>query len=130
MANKIFLSLFIISVSLLINGCKKASFTPVQVTYKVKIAAGNKVRIEYNSDYFFETGTRKSVDFTGTGGTWYANHIAEEAEDYYIKVDYIDSTNFEDNFKVQVYFNDTTQAASFISDSIVTQVILQGRVGS
>lgn len=129
MSNKLFSFIFLISVFLLTNSCKKASFTPIQVTYKVKIAAGNKVRIEYNSDYFFETGTLKSVDFIGTGGTWYANHIAEEQEDYYIKVDYIDSTNFEDNFKVQVYFNDTTQAASFIADSIVPQVILQGRVG-
>lgn len=124
----LFISLFI-SV-FIISGCQKASFTPVKVTYKVKIADGNKVMIEYNSDYYFSTGTRQPLEWTGNGTTWIASHIAEEPEDYYIKVDYTDAPNIEDNFKVQVFFNDTSQVGSSINDTIVPQVILEGRVGN
>ena len=127
---KPFLLVLVIFILLTMSACKKASFTPVKVTYIVKVKDGNKVSINYNSDYYFETGTMQPLEFTSNGITWYANHIAEEPEDYYIKVDYLNAPNAEDNFKVQVYFNDTMQVASSINDTVVPQVILQGRVGN
>ena len=108
--------------------CKKDTFIPVKVTYRVIIADSSVVNITYNSDFYFDSGTRKPVNYLSEGGTWSASHIAYEEEDYYIKVNYISSINPETDFQVKVIFNDTSTVDSVKYDSIVSVVELQGTV--
>ena len=121
-------SFIILVFAILFFSCEKSSFTAVKVTYYVKIADSNTVNIVYNSDYYYDSGSRKTISYTSNGGIWVASHIAYEEEDYYIKVDYTDSLKPETDFEVKVYFNDTLVKDSVAYDTIVTPVELSGRV--
>jgi hypothetical protein len=115
-------------LAILFSACKKDSFTSVKVTYYVKIADSNTVNISYNSDYYFDSGTRKTISYTSGGGYWIATHIARKQEDYYIKVDYTDALKPDTSFKVIVIFNDTLDKDSAVYDHVVSAVELQGVV--
>lgn len=114
--------------SFICSACKKDSFTSVKVTYYVKIADSNSVNISYNSDYYFDSGTRKTITYTSGGGIWVASHIANKQEEYYIKVDYIEALASETDFQVKVIFNDTLTVDSIAQDTIVPSVEFQGTV--
>jgi len=123
------LSFFVIFLLFLFSACKKEDeFTSVKVTYYVQIADSNSVEISYNSDYFFDSGNRKTISFTGSGGIWVASHIAYQQEDYYIRVDYKDSIASEHDFQVKVIFDDTKTRDSVAYDMVVTPVELSGTV--
>lgn len=114
---------------ILFAACKKDTFIPVKVTYLVKIADSSSVNITYNSDYYFDSGTRKTINYLNVYGTWSASHIAYAEEEYYIKVDYLNSINPETDFQVKVIFNDSTMAVDSVRyNSIVSVVELQGTV--
>jgi hypothetical protein len=121
-------SFVILVFAILFFSCQKSSFTSVKVTYYVKIADSNTVNISYNSDYYYDSGSRKTISYTSEGGIWVASHIANEPEDYYIKVDYTGAFKPDTNFRVKVIFNDTLVKDSMVFDSIVTPVELQGTV--
>ncbi|MFI5219377.1 MAG: hypothetical protein ACHQNT_07790 [Bacteroidia bacterium] len=125
---KVFVALIILLI--VFSTCSKDSFIPVKVTYLVKIADSSTVNISYNSDYYYDSGTRKPVNYLNTGGIWSASHIAYEEEEYYIKVDYLSSINPETDFQVKVIFNDTSTVDSVKYDSIVSVVELQGTVNN
>ena len=109
--------------------CQEDVFTPVKVTYKVKVKSGNTVTITCNNDYYFDTGVRKPITWTSDGTTWRSDHFVYEEEDYFINVVYTDSTQaVEDNYKVQVFYNDTIPAAASITDHAVPVVEFSGRV--
>ena len=113
------------------TGCKKDKFIPVKVTYAVLVADSSVINITYNSDYYFDSGTRKPVNYLSDGGYWSASHIAYEEEEYYIKVDYISSVIADSNFQVKVIFNDTLTVDSvknIKNINIVSSVELQGTV--
>ena len=113
----------------LFSACKKKDdFTSVKVTYYVQIADSNSVNISYNSDYYFDSGTRKTISYTGNGGIWVASRIANTQEDYYIKVDYINTLKPDTDFQVKVIFNDTLTKDSVFFDHIESIVELQGTV--
>jgi hypothetical protein len=113
----------------LFSACKKKDdFTSVKVTYYVQIADSNSVNISYNSDYYFDSGSRKTISYTGNGGLWVASHIASKQEDYYIKVDYINTLKPDTDFQVKVVFDDTLTKDSVFFDHIEPIVELQGTV--
>lgn len=121
--------ILLIPVCCVLGSCKKASFTTVKVTYAVKVKAGNTVSIECYNDYYFANKTLKPVTWVSNGSTWTSNHYVYEQEDYYIKVTYIDSTKAtEDNYKVQVFYNDTTVVQSSIVDHALPTVEFKGTV--
>jgi|SRR6185436_322825 len=122
------LPVILLFLSILFSACKKDSFTSVKVTYYVKIADSNTVNISYNSDYYFDSGSRKTISYTSGGGYWIASHIARKQEDYYIKVDYTDALKPDTSFKVKVIFNDTLVKDSAVYDQVVSPVELQGAV--
>ncbi|MEO5571277.1 MAG: hypothetical protein ABIT08_00335 [Bacteroidia bacterium] len=123
------LSLIILFFTLLFSACKKENdFTSVKVTYYVKIADSNSVNISYNSDYYFDSGSRKTVSYTSTGGFWVASHIVNKQEDYYIHVDYVNTLKTDSNFQVKVIFNDTLVKDSAAYNKVVTPVELSGTV--
>lgn len=119
----------LIAACALINACKKASFTTVKVTYAVKVKAGNTVRIECYNDYYFANKSLKPITWVSDGSTWTSNHYVYEQEDYYLKVDYIDSTKAtEDNYKVQVFYNDTIAIKSSVTGYALPTVEFKGVV--
>ena len=121
------ISLLIICIA--ITSCRKNIFTPVKVTYKVKVKDSNTVVIQCNNDYYFDSKTRKPITWKSDGGYWISDHFAYNEEEYYLKVDYIDSTTAkEDNFKVQIFYNDTIEVASSITDHAVPAVEFKGIV--
>jgi hypothetical protein len=123
------ISYTILFFAFLFSACKKKDdFTSVKITYYVQIADSNSVNISYNSDYYFDSGTRKTISYTGNGGIWVASHIANEPEDYYIKVDYINTLKPDTDFQVKVFFNDTLTKDSVAYDVIVSPVELAGAV--
>lgn len=114
---------------LLFCSCQEDLFTPVKVTYAVKVKAGNTVIIHCNNDYYFDTNNRKAITWLSDGSTWTSDHLARREEEYYIRVDYIDSTKAkEDNYKVQVFYNDTIAVASSVTAHAVPVVEFSGRV--
>ncbi len=107
----------------------KHVFTPVKVTYAVKVKAGNTVVIQCNNDYYFDTNTRKQITWESDGSTWRSDHYARKEEEYYLKVDYIDSTaSHEDNYKVEVFYNDTSTVESSVTDHALPTVEFKGTV--
>lgn len=112
------------------NACKKDDFTPVYVTYAVKAADSSELRISYNSDYYFDSGTRKPVNIISNGGFWAATHLATKQEEYYIKVEYLSSVNPETDFEVKVIFNDTMTVDSVYFDHIEPLVEFSGIVSN
>lgn len=121
--------LFILTGSIIINSCKKDLFTTVKVTYVVKVKAGNTVVINCNNDYYFDNNTRKPITWVSNGSTWSSDHFVTKEEPYYLKVDYIDSTKAtEDNYKVQIFYNDTIPVASSITDHAVPSIEFSGTV--
>ena len=123
------LSFLIVLVLAIFCSCKKQnSFTAVKVIYYVQIADSNTVNITCNSDYYFDSGNRKTISYTSNGGIWVTSHIAYKQEDYYIKVDYINQLKTENNFRVKVIFNDTLVKDSAVYDKVVTPIELGGTV--
>lgn len=122
------LPVILLFLTVFFSACKKDSFTSVKVTYYVKIAENNTVNISYNSDYYFDSGTRKTISYTSGGGYWVATHIARKQEDYYIRVDYVDALQPDTSFRVKVIFNDTLDKDSAVYDMVVSPVELQGTV--
>ncbi|HKR06748.1 MAG TPA: hypothetical protein VJY62_19085 [Bacteroidia bacterium] len=119
----------ILLFSFLFSACKKKDdFTSVKVTYYVKIADSNSVNISYNSDYYFDSGSRKTISYTSNGGIWVASHIADKQEDFYIKVDYTNALKPDTAFEVKVIFNDTLVKDSVAYNMVVSPVELQGTV--
>ncbi len=111
------------------SGCKKDLFTTVKVTYAVKVKAGNTVAIECYNDYYFDNNTLKTIIWKSDGTTFYSDHFAYYEQDYYLKVTYLDSTAaVEDNYKVQVFYNDTIPAAASITAYPVPIVEFSGTV--
>jgi hypothetical protein len=111
------------------SGCKKDLFTAVKVTYAVKVKAGNTVVIECYNDYYFDNNTLKPITWKSDGTTFYSDHYAYYEQDYYLKVTYVDSTAaVEDNYKVQVFYNDTIPAAKSITSYPVPVVEFSGLV--
>jgi hypothetical protein len=125
-----FLLILLVSVLLFSTCKKKDDFISVKVTYYVQIADSNTVNISYNSDYYFDSGTRKTISYTSNGGIWVASHIAYKQEEYYIKVDYINPFKPDTNFQVKVIFNDTLTKDSAAHNVIVTPVELSGTVAN
>lgn len=113
----------------LFASCDKEEFTPVRVTYTVKVADSSTVTIAYNSDYYYDSDNRKPVNYTSEGGIWAASHIAYEPEEYYIRVEYISSVSTETDFEVKVFFDDADAAVdSVVSNTIIPLVELKGNV--
>jgi hypothetical protein len=114
---------------ILFASCKKKdSFATVKVTYYVQIADSNSVNISYNSDYYFDSGNRKTISYTSHGGIWVASHFAYKQEDYFIHVDYVSSVKPDTNFQVKVIFNDDLTKDSVAYNTIVSPVELSGTV--
>ncbi|MEP7171125.1 MAG: hypothetical protein ABI855_17285 [Bacteroidota bacterium] len=124
------LSSIVLVFTILFFSCKKSSFTSVKVTYYVKIADSNSVNISYNSDYYFDSGSRNTISYTSGGGIWVASHIAYNQEDFYIKVDYTNALKPDSDFEVKVIFNDTLVKDSVAHNMVVTPVELQGTVAN
>lgn len=120
----------ILLASFLFTSCKKDTFTPVKVTYCVKVADSSTVNITYYSDYYFASGITKTITYLSEGGYWYGVHTAYKQEDYDIKVEYISSVNPEKDYRVEVYFNDTLKVASRIDTMLVQLTELKGTVGN
>ena len=95
----------------------------------VKVKDSNTVVIQCNNDYYFDNKTRKPITWESDGSTWRSDHFATKEEEYYLKVDYIDSTTAkEDNYKVQIFYNDTIPVASLIVDHATPIVEFYGTV--
>ncbi|MEO8150005.1 MAG: hypothetical protein ABI723_20370 [Bacteroidia bacterium] len=121
--------ILLFATGFMLNSCKKSLFTTVKVTYAVKVKAGNKVVINCNNDYYFDSKTRKPIEWTSDGSTWKTDHFVYQEEEYYLKVDYVDSTQaIEDNYKVQIFYNDTIPVASSITDHAVPSIEFSGTV--
>lgn len=89
--------------------CNKDTFTPVEITYLVLIKPSNTVTINCYNDYYFDTQTLTPIKFTSEGLYFRSTHIVKKEEDYYLSVNYTDSTKApEDNFVVWVKYNDST----------------------
>jgi YbbR domain-containing protein len=114
----------------LLTTCKKDNFRPVNVSYRVTITDSNTVRITYNSDYYYATGIRKPIEFTSTGLSWQASHLATREEEYFISVEYIHERKPETHYKVKVIFNDTLVVDSAFYTHAVPKVELRGLVTS
>ena len=113
---------------MLTPSCKKDSFTPIKVSYAALAADSSLLRINYNSDFYFDSGTRKPVEHLSNGGYWVASHIANQPEDYYIKVEYLDSAGPETDYRVYVVFNDTLFVDSLVAIHSIQSVELSGTV--
>ncbi len=113
---------------LLAAGCTKDNDNPVKVTYAVLAADGSTLRITYHSDFYFDSGQLKPVDHSSTGGYWVASHLAYPPEDYFIRVDYLDSTGAESDYRVYVVFNDSLFVDSARFSNSVPVVELSGSV--
>jgi hypothetical protein len=110
-------------------GCKDDIFTTVEVTYAVKVKAGNTVTITCNNDYYFDTGRYKPITHTSTGSTFYIKRMVFKEEPYFIEVNYTDSTKAtEDNYRVQVFYNDTIQIQSLIVNHAQPTITFKGIV--
>jgi hypothetical protein len=118
----------LILIPMLFYTCKKDSFTPVKVTYLVEAADSSSLNITYNSDYYFDSGTLKTINYLSNGGTWSGVHTANKEEEYYIKVEYLNAVHSETNFTVRVFFNDTLAVDSSINNMVVPLVELKGMV--
>ena len=112
-----------------ILGCKKkTSEQIVKVTYEVVMINGVKTTIDYNSDYYIETGKRKEIVYnedtinTYRGRYWTGQRYAKKSEGYYIKVNYKKYANVDSaRYKVAVYLNDTLLASDFDKPDIILQ---------
>ncbi|MBK8847102.1 MAG: hypothetical protein IPO27_11350 [Bacteroidetes bacterium] len=102
----------IVATTLLLCGCNKDTFKTVKVTYRVRCAIANKVNIQCYNDYYFDSGSLKTIEFTSEGYSFRSSRFVNTEEPYYIKVDYLDSTqNIEANYLVEVLFDDTMVVA-------------------
>jgi len=108
--------------------CKKDKFDPIRITYAAKAADSSLLRITYNSDYYYDSGLHKPVDHLCLGGYWLASHTANEPEEYYIRVEYVDSVGPETDYRVYVVFNDTLYVDSAVFSHSVPVVELSGPV--
>jgi hypothetical protein len=122
------LILFLGLATFTLAACKKDEFVPVKVLYAARAADSSLLRITYNSDYYYDSGIRKPVEFRSEGGYWLASHIAYGPEDYYIKVEYLDSIGPETDFRVYVVFNDTLFVDSSVTAHSLPVVELSGPV--
>ncbi|MBL7926744.1 MAG: hypothetical protein JNK61_07510 [Bacteroidia bacterium] len=114
---------------LILAACQDDIFTTVEVTYAVKVKAGNTVTITCNNDYYFDTGIHKPIVHTSTGSTFFIKRLVFKEEPYYIRVNYTDSTKAaEDNYRVQVFYNDTIQIQSLIVNYAQPTVTFEGIV--
>jgi hypothetical protein len=120
--------LFVLLILPAMASCKKDSFTPVKVTYAVKAADSSLLAISYNSDYYYDSGVRKTIDWFSTGGYWVASHLATAPEEYYIRVEYLDSVQPETDYRVYVVFNDSLFVDSALFSHSVPVVELSGPV--
>lgn len=129
MGHLIIVSILIPFISFL-SSCKKDPPEQViKVTYEVVMVEGVKTVINYNSDYYINTGTRKDIIYNSgnddkfNGRYWTGQHYAKKSEGYYIKVDYTKLQNIDSTkYKVAVYVNDTL----LVSDFDKANVLLQG----
>ncbi|GEM_PF-3430428 len=112
------------------SSCKKDEFSPVKITYIVQTADSSTVRIIYNSDFYFDSGIRKPVDYVSNGGFWAAHHIAAKPEEYFIRVEYLDSVIAETDYQVKVIFNDTVTVDSVFYEFAFPVVELRGDVSN
>ena len=130
--NKTFTRSFISTITFLIilfGGCKKKTAEQiVKVTYEVVMINGVKTTIDYNSDYYIETGKRKEIIYNADtinvfrGRYWSGQRYAKKSEGYYIKVNYLKYANVDSaRYKVAVYVNDTLLASDFDKPNILLQ---------
>lgn len=126
--SKIGCTLLVLSM-LLLCGCDKDTFNTVKVTYRVRCAIANKVSIQCYNDYYFDSGNLKTIEFTSDGYSFRSSRFVNKEEPYYIKVNYIDSTqNTEANYLVEVIFDDTLVVAQNKYLFAQPQVELSGTV--
>ncbi|MBN8704083.1 MAG: hypothetical protein J0M08_13525 [Bacteroidetes bacterium] len=122
-------------VATLFIGCKKdVVISSKKVQYEVIVLPNNEVSILYNSDYNTDNKSEKEITVTNTNGsqltgnTWFATHIQNGAEEYYIKVKYTNYSNPTNlSYGVFVYVNDTLRDY-VIKNSYVPEIEIKGYV--
>lgn len=124
----------IVYILLLFGACKKESIQKYkQVQYQVVVYPGNEVGIIYQSDYYTHSGKQTEIIINDannnySGNTWFANHIQEKEEPYYIKVTYKNYNNPNNlNYGVFVFVNDTL-IDQFVTNTYQPEIVLTGKV--
>ena len=120
----------------MVCSCNKNEGTVLwRVWYAVQLPPNYDLKITYNSDKYFDSGTRDTVFIHDTSyvqyldGFWIGQHLQDHKDDgYYINVKIDSLTPYEGFLGVYVYANDTSLLDSAFYPYGTTEINLRGDI--
>lgn len=121
---------------LFLLGCSDDDGTPIwRVWYAVQVTPDYDLKINYNSDKFFDSGIRDTIlvhdssYVQSLSGFWVGQRLQDtKDDDYFINVQIDSLTPFTGKLGVFVYVNDTNLIDSVFYNYGTTNVELQGAI--
>ena len=117
-------------------GCEKNEGTDLwRIWYAVQLPPNYDLKITYNSDKYFDAGSRETIYVHDSSyvqyldGFWIGQHLQDHKDDqYYINVQIDSLTPYEGHLGVFVYANDTSLLDSILYPYGKNEITLQGDI--
>ena len=117
-------------------GCEKNEGTDLwRIWYAVQLPPNYDLKITYNSDKYFDAGSRDTIYVHDSSyvqyldGFWIGQHLQDHKDDqYYINVQIDSLTPYEGHLGVFVYANDTSLLDSILYPYGKNEITLQGDI--
>lgn len=126
----------LLAAALVLLGCSDDEGTPIwRVWYAVQVTPDYDLKINYNSDKYFDSGERDTIVVHDSSyvqslsGFWVGQRLQENKnDDYFINVQVDSLTPFTGKLGVFVYVNDTSLIDSVFYDYGTKEIQLEGAI--